>query len=71
MTLCRGLWSCWQWGQGSFQDRVHDGKASLEDRRGLWEEMCKSPGFLLLAPRRFESRKEVSENKWGGTQRSD
>lgn len=59
MTLGRGHWSSWCWGQGSFQDRTHDGKASLEDRRGLWEETCKSPGFLLLAPGRFESRKEV------------
>lgn len=59
MTFYRGNWSSWCWGQGSFQDRVHDGKASLEDGRGLWEEACKSPGFLLLAPGCFESRKEV------------
>lgn len=39
--LCRGHWSGWQWGQVSFQDRVHDGKASLEDSRGLWEETAK------------------------------
>lgn len=30
---------------------------SLEDRRGLWEEMCKSPGFLLLAPEEQEGGK--------------
>ena len=59
MTLCRGHWSGRRWGQGSFQDRVHDGKARLEDRRGIWEETCRSPGFLLLALGHFESRKEV------------
>lgn len=59
MTPCRGRWSGWHWDQGSFQDRVRDGKASLEDRRGLWEEMYESPGVLLLAPAHFESRKEV------------
>lgn len=48
MTLCRRHGSGWQWGRGSFQDRVHDGKANLEDRRGLWEEMCKSPGCCCL-----------------------
>lgn len=59
VTLCEGHWSGWGRGQGSCQDRVHGGKASLEDKGGLWEKMCTSSGLFLLSPVHLESRKKV------------